>query len=131
MAAVRQVFTGVLAFVTAMSCVVVLSTMLSFQWTSKPEQPGNVESNSAPAENSADLRGHVFVIEYGDQLSQAVKNFFQISYIAARWNLKVVEPFLKSGVSGLVGTPHDSQSLSFFDIYIQYDCRAQEDGRML
>ncbi len=82
MAAVRlKVFTGVLAFVMAISCVVVLNTMLSFQWTIKPAQPGNVESRSAPAENSADLRGHVFVIEYRDQLSQAVKNFFQISHI--------------------------------------------------
>ncbi len=64
----------------------------------------------------AQISGYVFVRKYGDQLSQALANFFQLAYIVSGWNLKVVEPFMRSDISGLVGFP-DNHSLTFLEAY--------------
>ena len=74
------------------------------------------------------LTGYVLVNDYSEQLSQAIMNFYQLADIAAHWNMKIIEPFMKCGASGLHGIPQpNSKCYSFGDFYNVSDFHKKVD----
>ncbi len=63
------------------------------------------------------MMGYIVADAYGDQLSRAVRNYYQLADIAAHWNMKIVEPHMDSKKSGLIGVPNSNQYFGYGDLY--------------
>ncbi len=78
-----------------------------------PRNDSSLEARTPP------IARYILADAFGDQLTGAIRGYYQLAEIALRWNLKIVEPHMNSGkLSGLKGLPRNkSTSLRYGDLF--------------